>query len=127
MPVIRKATAIVWGILTLVVGAPLLLAPGRFLNTVTWDPGEPILNRILGAALLALSWASWRAWRSSDKAEIGLAAQAQAIFCALGAVGVLRHLLTGAYYPPLVWAFFLLLALFAVLWIAVIVTGRERA
>ena len=54
MPTIRKVTALVWGILTLVLGVCLLLAPGRFLDTFGWAPVEPILDRVLGAALLAL-------------------------------------------------------------------------
>jgi hypothetical protein len=126
MLVIRRVTFIAWACLTLVLGAALLIAPGRFLDAFGWQPVEPILDRILGAALLALSWLSWRGWRTSDRGQTALVMQTQAVFCALGALGILRHLAGQAHYPLMVWLVFVLLAVFAVLWLVAWATTRTR-
>jgi hypothetical protein len=123
---VRKATFVVWAILTLVVGAALLLAPGRFLGWFGWAPVEPILSRLLGAALLALSWLALRGYVSADRAPAALVAEVQLAFCALGAVGVLRHLTVPAYWPPMVWGLFVVLLVFAGLWLLVLITGAAR-
>lgn len=107
----------VFALLALVVGVPLLIAPGRFLDIFGWAPVEPILDRILGSALIALAWAALRAGRSRDGAVVTLIAQTNAAFCTLAAIGVLRHLLTPTPYPLMVWAVFVVLAVLAVLWL----------
>jgi hypothetical protein len=127
MPVMRKVTFFVWIILTLLVGAALLIAPGRFLDIFGWQPVEPILDRILGASLLAMSWLSLRGWLAIDSSVTMLIAEIQAIFCALAALGVLRHLLGQAHYPLMVWIVFAVTAAFAALWFVVRVSGKARA
>ena len=107
----------VFAVLALLVGVPLLLAPGRFLDIFGWAPVEPILDRILGSALIALAWASWRAGRSRDAALVILIAETNAAFCTLGAAGILRHVISPAHYPLMVWTVLVVLAAFAVLWL----------
>jgi hypothetical protein len=46
-----------------------------------------------------------------------LLVEAYAAFNLLGAVGLLRHLLAGAWYPFRVWFIFGLLVVFAVIWL----------
>ena len=53
-------------IVALVFGLPLLIAPGRALEVLDWAPIDPILTRMLGAALLALAWGSFRGWRAEE-------------------------------------------------------------
>ncbi len=107
----------VHAVVTFVFGAPLLLAPGRFLALFGWAPVDPILSRVLGACLLALAWSSFRGWQATETAQVGTLVEMEAVFTILGAAGVLRHLLTGAYYPWPVWFLFVLLAIFAVAWV----------
>ena len=99
-----------------VLGALLLVIPGRFLGWFGWAPVDPLLSRVLGAALLALAWGSFRGWRTDNPAQARVLVEVDAAFCTLGAVGLLRHLVI-ANYPYYVWLLFGCLALFAVAWI----------
>lgn len=112
-----KLTFLIHALVALVIGLPLLIAPGRFVDLVGWMPVEPILARILGAALLALGWGSFRVWQSADKELAAVLIQVEAVFAVLAGVGVLRHLLI-ANYPVTVWVALLVFAAFAIAWIA---------
>jgi len=61
-----KLALLIYGIVTFVFGAPLLLAPGRFLDFFGWAPVDPLLSRLLGAALLGMTWSALRAWREAE-------------------------------------------------------------
>jgi len=111
-----KVTFFVHMLVAVVLGVPLLVIPGRFLNWVGWAPTEPILTRILGAALLALAWGSFLGWRARERARVAILIETDAVFCVLGSVGVLRHLVI-ANYPLIAWALFAILAAFAVVWV----------
>ena len=126
MPGLRKVTFVAWAVLALVVGAALLIAPGRFLDTFGWQPVEPIINRILGASLLALSWLAYRGWRTADAGQAALIMETQAVFCVLAALGVLRHLVGDASYPLMVWVVFVVLVVFAALWLVAWFTSRSK-
>jgi hypothetical protein len=102
-------------IIALLFGAPLLLIPGRFLGLFGWQPIDPHITRLLGAALLALAWSSFLGYRTTDSNLRQAFVQIDLIFCALGAVGLLRHLLIAA-YPWYFWMIFLILAVFAIVW-----------
>jgi len=99
-----------------VLGALLLVAPGRFLGWLGWAPVDPLLSRVLGAALLALAWSSFRGWRARQWAQVAVLLELEAAFTILGAIGLLRHLLI-ANYPWMVWTLFAVLAAFAVAWV----------
>jgi hypothetical protein len=118
-----KYTLLIHAVVAFLVGAPLLVAPGRFLDWVGWAPVEPIINRILGAALLALAWSSFRGWGTADIAQARILLEMEAAFTILGCVGVLRHLLR-ARYPPIVWVVLVILAIFAAAWVFFL-TRRE--
>jgi len=104
-------------IVGLVFGVPMLLFPGRFLTWFSWAPIDPIISRLLGAALLALAWSSFRGWRADDKARVALLLELEAVFTVLSCVGLLRHLLFGR-YPFMPWLIFVIMAIFAVAWVA---------
>jgi len=110
-----KGTFLVHMVVAFLVGAPLLVIPGRFLGWVNWAPVDPILTRILGAALLALAWSSFRGWRATEKRQVAILIEAGAVFTIFGCVGLLRHLVT-AHYPIQPWLVFGVLAAFAVAW-----------
>ncbi len=111
-----RITFIIHAIIAVLVGAPLLIAPGRFLGAFGWEPVDPLLDRVLGAALLALAWSSLRGWRVKGKAQAIILVEMEAIFCFLASLGLLRHLLI-AHYPLMVWLVFAVLVIFAVVWI----------
>jgi hypothetical protein len=101
----------------------LLIVPGRFLGSVGWAPVDPLLTRLLGAALLALAWSSFRAWRAKEWSEVAVLVEVEAIFAALSCAGLLRHLVYG-HYPLLVWVPFALLFAFALAWLAALLQHR---
>jgi len=112
-----KFTFLIHAVVALILGALLLIIPGRFLGWVGWTPVEPIINRVLGAALLALAWSSFRGWLATERAQVAILVEMEAAFTVLGCIGVLRHLLFER-YPAMVWIVFAILALFAIAWIA---------
>ena len=109
-------------------GLPLLLAPGRSLGWLGWAPVDPLLSRILGAALLALAWSSWRGWRGATRQQASLLIEVEAAFTVLTCVGLLRQLL-GAHWPWYVWTLLGVFVAFAVAWVVALVQvfrARER-
>jgi hypothetical protein len=101
-------------------GLALLLAPGQFLGAIGWAPVDPIASRLLGAALLALGWSSFRGWRATDRAEVAILVEMEAVFTVLCSVGLLRHLVRGG-FPFMVWAVFAIFFIFAIAWIVFLV------
>ena len=110
----------VHSVVALILGAGLLITPGRFLGIFGWLPVDPLISRILGAAVLGLGWASYRAWRSADWEKVSILVEAEAIFTILACVGLLRHTLFW-WYPWYVWLTVAILAAFAVAWIVALV------
>jgi hypothetical protein len=84
-----------------------------------------VINRILGAALLALAWSSFRGWRATDKTQVAFLVEMETAFTVLGCVGVVRHLLI-AHYPLIVWIVLAVLALFAIAWIVSLVNLLKK-
>jgi hypothetical protein len=104
--------AIIW----IVLGVLMLAMPGRFLQWLAWGGTDPILSRIVGAALLALAWGDLRAWRGLSWSEGAVFVEVQLVFSALVSLGILRHLLVGS-WPTMVWILFAVFAIFTVAWL----------
>jgi hypothetical protein len=121
-----RATFAVHCIVSLVIGALLLLIPGRVLTGLDWAPIDPLISRLLGAALLALAWGSFRGWRATDRAQAAVVLEIEAAFTVLGCVGWLRHLLF-ARWPLVVWVPFAVLLAFAAAWVVFLARGRARS
>jgi hypothetical protein len=119
-----KPALMIHMILCVIVGVLLLVMPGRFLGWLGWAPVDPIISRVLGAALLALSWGDLRVWRRFAAAEARLFVELQLVFSALAAIGVLRHLMYG-HWPAMVWIVFAGFALFALIWLSVLLAERQ--
>jgi hypothetical protein len=121
-----KLTFIIHAVVGALVGALLLFVPVRFqqwigwetfLQRATWAGSDPVVSRLLGAALVALAWSSFRGWRADERAQVNTLVEMEAVFTVLGCLGLLRHLLFG-HLPMPAWIVFAILALFAIAWVA---------
>ena len=121
-----KIIFLVFAILLLITGLPLLLAPGRFLGIFNWAPVDTLLSRLLGAALLAMSWGSFMGFLAAEPDQVRMLVSCSFVFTALGALGFARHLFTIYYYPPMVWVIFILLVAWAIVWGVAWVILRKR-
>jgi hypothetical protein len=117
-----RTTFLVHAVVGVIFGVPMLLAPGRLLTWLRWRPIDPIISRLLGAALLALAWSSFRGWRAEDRRRVAILLEMEVVFTVLGCVGLLRHLLFGA-FPLVPWMVFAIMAIFAAAWIISLVGG----
>lgn len=115
MSTVYRSTCAAFALVSLVFGVLLLASPGRFMSTFQW-PVEPILTRMLGAALLALTWAAYQGWRTRNREIISLVIELGVIFSVLATLGVARHLLA-ANYPLIVWGALVMVGGFAILWL----------
>ncbi len=132
-----KLALLIQMIVSVILGVLLLLIPGSFLTWLGWVPNDPIMSRVLGAALLAMSWGDLRVWRSSATAGARLLVEVHLGFAALAGVAVLRHLLAATLaegaelsrlfaggWPMTMWTVFGVLGLFALMWLWVLVKER---
>jgi len=110
-----KYTFLIHVVVSLIFGAALLLAPGRTLGLFGWAPVDPLISRLLGAALLALAWSSYRGWGASSYEQVSVLVEMEVIFTMFGSLGLLRHLIK-AWYPWYVWFVFAVLLVFAIAW-----------
>jgi len=110
-----RYTFLIHVVVSLIFGAALLLAPGRTLGLFGWAPVDPLISRLLGAALLALAWSSYRGWGASSYEQVSVLVEMEVIFTVFGSVGLLRHLIK-AWYPWYVWFVFAVLLVFAIAW-----------
>ena len=113
-------TFLIHAIVSVVGGLLLLIIPGRTLLFFGWAPIDPITSRLLGAALLALAWSSFRGWQATERVQVQILVELEAVFTVLACVGLLRHLLF-ARYLPIVWLLFAVFAVFAIAWILFLV------
>jgi hypothetical protein len=119
-----KYTFGVHAIVSLIFGAALLIAPGKALGLFGWSPVDPLISRGFGAALLALAWSSFRAWQATERKQVAILVEAEAVFCVLACLGLLRHVLVFT-YPWYVWGITVVFAAFAIAWILALV--RKQA
>lgn len=111
-----KYTFLIYAIVTFVYGGLMLVIPGRFLGLVGWAPIDPLISRLLGAAMLAMAWSSLRGWQATERAQVNILIEMGLVFTVLSSLGLLRHLILTT-YPTYVWINFAVLLLFAVVWI----------
>ncbi|MGB8645354.1 MAG: hypothetical protein WCF84_08955 [Anaerolineae bacterium] len=108
-----------YALLGSVIGLACVIVPGRFMELVGWPNLDPILYRVLGATLVALAWSSFRGAQVQESRNAQPYVDVQVFFSTLAALGVWRHLLTGAYFASYVWILAWGLTLLAVIWIVV--------
>lgn len=112
-------------VLCVISGLPLLIIPGRFLQAVGWAYSEPMIIRLLGAALLAFGWGAWRSFRAAEIIQFIPFIEMSMIFTLLGSIGWLRHLLVANYWPSL-WAIAIGLLVLGLLWIFLWLSLRKN-
>jgi hypothetical protein len=121
-------------IVALVLGATLLIIPGRTLTFLGWVPEQVylpqsdfsipgtsfvdgVLTRLLGAAILALGYASFVGWRASRREQVNLLVQVEFVYCLLGTVAILVGIRTlGTPVPVIGWVITAILVIFSVVW-----------
>ena len=108
-----RITFIIHAIVAFILGLGLLAAPGQFLDIFGWQPVDPLMARMLGAALLALGWGSVRGYRAATWDEVEILVEVESAFTVLASVGLLRHLLVAS-WPWYVWMIFAFFVIFAV-------------
>jgi len=116
---------LVHAVVATVAGALLLIIPGRLLDWLLWWPIDPIVSRLLGAALLALAWSSLYGWRATGRSQVTVLIQMEAIFTVLACAGLLRHLFTGSGWVAAAWVSLGVFAAFAVAWLFFLIARRD--
>ena len=111
-----RITFLVHAIVAFLMGVPLLAAPGRWLSLFGWAPIDPLMSRMLGAAMMALAWSSVRGYLAEEWDQVEIVVELEAAFTVLVSLGLLRHLLVGS-WPWYAWTVFGIFALFAISWI----------
>lgn len=110
----------------IVVGGLLLIIPGRLLEWLQWGPAiDPIVSRLLGAAILAFAWSSLYGWRATQRSQVSILIQMEAVFTVLACVGMLRHMYRGSGWIPAAWVSLGLFAAFAIAWTFFLFVLRE--
>lgn len=105
-------------------GAPLLIGPGRFLGLFSWAPVDPLISRVLGAALLGMAWGAWRTLQKPEIKGRKLSSEMFVIFTFGSGFGWLRNLL-GSYWWPGIWAVLGLFFLFGFAWLLVRIREKD--
>lgn len=98
-----RSTFLVHIIIGGLLGVFLIFIPGRTLTWFGWVPEsvpvpnseltvpgtiyvDPIITRVLGAALLALAFSSFLGWRASTWGQVALIVQVELVYCLLGSL-----------------------------------------
>ena len=122
-----KYTFLIHAIVAAIMGIPLLLVPGDFLPLFGWEADgiDPLISRILGAAVVALAWSSYRGWRALDWEQVRITVEAEVVFTILAVIGMLRHIIGFEApsdiwinnWPFGVWLIFFIFVAFAAAWL----------
>jgi hypothetical protein len=133
---------LVHAIVAAVVGLPLFIAPGSFLTFVGWRPEmvdlppewgipaelglqipgttfvDPVVTRILGAAMIALAISSFLGWRSSNWGEVKNIVVLEVVFCVLSVIAIVFTMVRSNFEMPVFgYVTATIFALFAVAWV----------
>jgi len=129
-----RTTFLVHMIFAAIFGITLFLIPGRTLTLLGWVPEmiqipqtelsapgtifvDPVISRVLGAALLGLAFSSFQGWRAQKWGEVALLVELEFVFCTLGVIAFL-----GGWYhmnramPLIGWVIMVILMSFALIW-----------
>lgn len=121
-----RNTFLIHAVVAIIFGAPLLIAPGRWLQLFDWSPIDPLMSRMFGSALLALAYGSYRGWRSAGWDQVAWLVRLEAVFTVLATIGLLRHLLVGS-WPFIAWFTLAIFVIFAAAWISILIAqSRSR-
>jgi hypothetical protein len=99
--------------LDLLIGLPLLLAPGLFLGALGWRCVDPASARLLGAAMVAMGAQSYLA-RAEGPEVIRVLLNLRTLWSYAGIVALVAAVGQGA--PPAAWALLSAFVAFAGVW-----------
>ena len=116
MSKLLKITLIIHIVLAALFGLPLLGMPGRFLGLTGWAPVDPLLSRVLGAALLGFGWLDLRVLRLNSRPTAQPLIEAGILFNGLAAAGLAWNML-GAGWPWYVWTLLSVFIVLTALWV----------
>jgi hypothetical protein len=131
-----RNTFLVHTIFSAILGLALFVIPGRVLTWLGWIPEkyevtaggtsviasgtllvDPVITRVLGAALLALAFASFLGWRAKQHQEVSILVQLDLVFCVLALAAFLFRIVSlGLPIPVIGWVLIVTLLGFAVAW-----------
>jgi hypothetical protein len=131
-----RITFLVHAIVSAFLGLSLYVIPGRVLVWLGWIPEkyevtvgdttvtasgtllvDPVITRVLGAALLALAFAGFLGWRAKQHQEVSILVPFELVFCVLALVAFLVRIVTlGLPIPVIGWALIVILLGFTVAW-----------
>jgi hypothetical protein len=111
----QKTVFMLYGVICLLAGTPLLIAPGSFLGIFQWAPIDPLISRLLGAAMLGMAWGAWQTFHQDDLHLASLMVEIYFIFTIAGAIGWLRHLVVAHWWPG-IWAVCIVMLVFSLAW-----------
>ncbi len=112
--------SILHAVVAFILGAPLLLAPGRSLGLLGWAPVDPLPQASCSAPPCWGSPGAPGAASGRPSGQVAFLVEMEAAFCVLACVGMLRQV-WGRNYPYYVWTLLAILALFAVAWLFALV------
>jgi hypothetical protein len=131
-----RNTFLAHSILSAILGLVLYVVPGRLLTWLGWIPEnyevmvgntavstpgtflvDPIITRVLGAALLALAFSSFLGWRAKQYQEVFILVPVEFVFCVLALIAFMVRIATfGISIPVVGWVLIVILLGFAVVW-----------
>ena len=139
-----RTTFLVHWIFAGILGAALLLVPGRLLSLLGWVPQmvplpqselsvpgttfiDATMTRALGAALLALAFSSFLGWRAGKWGEVSLLVQTELVYCVLALLALITRLFltTDRPMPVIGYVMMLVLLAFAIAWGLALRQGRQ--
>jgi hypothetical protein len=111
-----RLTFLIHAVVSLVFGVSLFILPRLVTMLVRWPQADPLITRLLGAALLALAVSSWMGYRATRREEVTNAVTLEMVFTVASCIALLRHLLFLP-TPAFAWVILVIMALFALAWI----------
>ena len=129
-----RTTFLVHCVVAFLFGVAFILIPGRTLNLLGWVPDwvelpdsessvpggtfvDPVITRVLGAALIALSFSSFRAWQGANRNwdEVAILVQMELVFTVLSTIAIIAGgLLMVRSMPVIGWVLAAIMAAFAI-------------
>ena len=126
-------TFLLHAIVAVILGALLWLIPGQSLSFLDWVPEtltigntdvsgpgtylvDPIITRLLGAALLAMAFSSFLGWRAEKWDQVKLLVQFEAVYCILAVIAFVAVLILDRPFNWIRWVTLIVIAAFAVAW-----------
>lgn len=111
-----KNTFLVHGILSLIFGATLFIAPKAFGQITGWPINSPTIYQLLGVFLLAFSASSLLSYKENLLEKVKIVLQMEIVLTVLGALVMLLGIIL-TQVPLIAWLYLIIFIAFAVAFI----------